>query len=299
MRTIPQQENRQPTFKIVIKSEYILKACQDVIQTWPGVSWNSDPLEVRPRVVARRLPLTLPQLEPEIFLTWLESFNEYRDALIARKRRTEQESNILSSVNLLLSFLATDYRTTIATVARLTSHGEITFDLLYAILVPRTLIVARCAVTGLERLFQLQYFTRTMVQGMPVYQLALESVDLVDRPMTQTVAVGRVSASMYIPYFKGAVRIDSLDAFPLKFHAGEAQLRETVLRRGQKWLDLIGVHHMQYNGIAALRVGMKLMRHNVRLLRKYLAVTYAFTGQGTRDDRPGYVSPSFAPFARY
>ncbi|KAJ7766171.1 hypothetical protein B0H16DRAFT_1523250 [Mycena metata] len=248
VRTIPQQENRQPTFKIVIKSEYILKACQDVIQTWPGVSWNSDPLE----------------LEPEIFLTWLESFNEYRDALIARKRRTEQESNILSSVNLLLSFLATDYRTTIATVARLTSHGEITFDLLYAILVPRTLIVARCAVTGLERLFQLQYFTRTMVQGMPVYQLALEGVDLVDRPLTQTVAVGRVSASMYIPYFKGAVRIDSLDAFPLKFHAGEAQLRETVLRRGQKWLDLIGVHHMQYNGIAALRVGMKLMRHNVK-----------------------------------
>ncbi|KAJ7436913.1 hypothetical protein B0H11DRAFT_636832 [Mycena galericulata] len=33
VRTIPQQENRQPTFKIVIKSEYILKACQDVIQT--------------------------------------------------------------------------------------------------------------------------------------------------------------------------------------------------------------------------------------------------------------------------
>jgi hypothetical protein len=32
-------------------------------------------------------------------------------------------------------------------------HNEITFDLLYTILVPCTLIVARCAVTGLERLF--------------------------------------------------------------------------------------------------------------------------------------------------
>ncbi|KAJ7028311.1 hypothetical protein C8F04DRAFT_1119630 [Mycena alexandri] len=248
VRTIPQQENRQPTFKIVIKSEYLLKACQDVIKTWPGVSWNSDPLE----------------LEPEIFLTWLQNFNGYRDALIARKRRTEQESNILSSVNLLLSFLATDYRTTIATIGRLTSHGEITFDLLYAIFVPRTLIVARCAVTGLERLFQLQYFVRTAIEGVPVYQLALEGVDLVDRPMTQTVVMGRVSASMYIPYFKGAVRIDSLDAFPLKFHAAEAQLREMVVLRGQKWLDLIGVHHMQYNGIAALKVGPKLMRHNVK-----------------------------------
>ncbi|KAJ7464897.1 hypothetical protein B0H11DRAFT_1814831 [Mycena galericulata] len=248
VRTIPQQENRQPTFKIVIKSEYILKACQDVIQTWPGVSWNADPLE----------------LEPEIFLTWLQSFIEYRDALGARKRRSEQESHVLSSVNLLLSFLSADYRSTIATIDRLTAHGEITFDLLYAIFVPRTLVVARCAVTGLERLFQLQYFTRTAVDGVPVYQLALEAVDLVDRPLTQSVAVGRVSTSIYIPYFKGAARIDSLDAFPLKFHGAEAQLRETIIQRGKKWVELIGVHHMQYSGIAALKVMGKLMRHNVK-----------------------------------
>lgn len=44
---MPRHENMEPTFKIVIKSEYILKACKDVIQTWPGISWNSDPLEVR------------------------------------------------------------------------------------------------------------------------------------------------------------------------------------------------------------------------------------------------------------
>ncbi|KAJ7148971.1 hypothetical protein C8R43DRAFT_1193626 [Mycena crocata] len=248
VRTIPQQENRQPTFKIVIKSEYILKACQDVIQTWPGVSWNADPLE----------------LEPEIFLTWLESFTAYRDELEARKRRTEQESHILSSVSLLLSFLAADYRSTIATINRLTSHGEITFDLLYAILVPRTLLVARCAVTGLERLFMLASFTRTTLEGVPVYQLSLEGVDLIDRPLTQSVVVGRVSASVYIPYFKGATRIDSLDAFPLRFHGAEAQLRDVVKKRGQKWVDLIGVHHMQYNGIAALKVMGKLMRHNVK-----------------------------------
>ncbi|KAJ7114472.1 hypothetical protein C8R44DRAFT_881309 [Mycena epipterygia] len=237
VRTIPQQENRQPTFKI------------DVIQTWPGISWNADPLE----------------LEPEIFLTWLQSFIEYRDALVERKRKSEQEANMLASVNVLLEFLAADYRSTIKTIERLTAHGEITFELLYAILVPRTLIVARCAVTGLERLFQLQSFTRTSVEGVPVYQLALEAVDLVDRPLTQTVAVDRVATSIYIPYFKGATRIDSLDAYPLRFHAAETQLRESIARRGQKWVELIGVHHTQYSGIAALKIpGSRLMRHNVK-----------------------------------
>ncbi|KAJ7783967.1 hypothetical protein DFH07DRAFT_210314 [Mycena maculata] len=248
VRTIPQIENQTPTFAIIIKSEYILKACQDVIKTWPGVSWNAEPLEV----------------EPEIFLTWLRNFTEYRDALATQKHRTEQETNVLASVNLLLSFLHQDYRTTIGTIERLTAHGEITFDLLYAIYVPRTLIVARCAVTGQERLFELQYFMRSTVQGVPVYQLVLEGVDLVDRPLTRGVAVGRVSTSVFIPYFNGAARIDSLDAFPLKFHAAEAQLRESIVRRGKKWVDLIGVHHMQYDGIAAFKVMGKLARHSVK-----------------------------------
>jgi len=46
VRTLPRQEHAEPTFKLVVKSEYILKACKDVIQSWPGVSWNNAPLEV-------------------------------------------------------------------------------------------------------------------------------------------------------------------------------------------------------------------------------------------------------------
>ncbi|KAF7296934.1 AAA domain-containing protein [Mycena indigotica] len=248
VRTIHQQENRQPTFKVVIKSEYILKACQDVIQTWPGISWNADPLE----------------MEPETFLTWYQSFIEYRDALAARKARTEQETNIMSSVTTLLSFLATDFRSTLAQISRLTAHNEITFDLLYAILVPRTLIVARCAVTGLERLFRLESFTRTAVEGCPVYALSLEAVDLVDRPLTQSVGVGRVQASIFIPFFKGAARIDTLDAYPLRFHPNQNQLVETVKQRGQKWVGLLGIHHQEYDGIAAVKMLNRVVRHQVK-----------------------------------
>ncbi|KAJ7271357.1 hypothetical protein B0H12DRAFT_1229012 [Mycena haematopus] len=73
----------------------------------------------------------------EIFLTWLRDFTSYRDPLVARKCRTDRR---FSSVNLLLSFLSA-----IATIDRLTAHNEITFALLYAILVPRTLVVAGLA----------------------------------------------------------------------------------------------------------------------------------------------------------
>jgi hypothetical protein len=48
VRTLPapDDQNRTPTFKFIIKSPYLLKACQDVIQSVPGISWTTDPVEV-------------------------------------------------------------------------------------------------------------------------------------------------------------------------------------------------------------------------------------------------------------
>jgi hypothetical protein len=62
---------------------------------------------------------------------------------------------MLTSVNLLTSTIASDYSRTLAKLERLTSHREITSDLFYAILIPLSLMVARCAITGLPRIFKL------------------------------------------------------------------------------------------------------------------------------------------------
>lgn len=150
-----------------------------------------------------------------------------------------------------------------AKVERLTSHGEITFDLLYSILVPRDLMVTKCPISGSPRLFQLTSWIRTSIEGKPMYQLSLESVDLVDRQVIQSVVVGRVQTTVYIKPLRGTVRIESLDAYPLKFHSDPQGLKETILKRGKKWVSLIGVHHKQFEGVAALKAGDKLLKHNV------------------------------------
>ena len=48
VRTLPKVEDNlhKPTFKVVIKSEYMLTACKEVFQTLPGISWTAEPLEV-------------------------------------------------------------------------------------------------------------------------------------------------------------------------------------------------------------------------------------------------------------
>ncbi|RDB27185.1 ATPase family AAA domain-containing protein 3B [Hypsizygus marmoreus] len=248
VRKIPQQENQEPTFKIIIKSGYLVRACKDVIQSWPGVSWNSDPLE----------------LEPDMFLTFMPEFVKYREEIAIKKIKSEADPHILASVNLLLSSLASDYRTTLATIEKLKSHSEMTFELLYTLLLPRTLFVTNCAITGQPRLFKLISSHRTALEGKPVYQLTCESVDLVDRTSSSGVGVGRVQTIILIRYFKGTAKIQSLDAYPLVYHPDEAKLRDTLLRRGKKWVGLIGIHHKQYDGIAAAKTGAKLGRQNVK-----------------------------------
>lgn len=78
-----------------------------------------------------------------------------------------------------------------------------------------------------------------------------------------SVAVGRVQTVIMVKCFKGTVPIQSLDIFPLKYHSDANGLKEMLLKRGRKWVELTGVHHKQYSGIAALKLGDKIVKHNV------------------------------------
>ena len=170
-------------------------------------------------------------------------------------------------MNLLTSTIANDYRVTLATINRLISHSEITFDLIYAILIPRSIMVTRCAITGLPRLFELASWQRVCVNGIGLYQLQLESIDLIDRTATRSVGVGKIQTVVCLRPVRGTIKIDSLDAYPIKFHPDEENLRETIMKRGKKWVSFIGVHHKQYDGIAALKCSDSLSRHNVGLFK--------------------------------
>ncbi|KAF9449629.1 P-loop containing nucleoside triphosphate hydrolase protein [Macrolepiota fuliginosa MF-IS2] len=253
VRQIPRQETAEITVKIVVKSPFILKACKDVIQSWPGISWNADPLE----------------MDPEIFLVFYDQFIAYRDALQTKKNPTQDEIYTAKAVDVLINSLASDYKSTLAKLQRMTSHGEIQWSLLPFILVPRSTFVARCAVTGQPRLFKLQHWVRNFVDSRRAFQLTLESVDMVDRPITQSVGIGRVTTTISIRMMKGIVKIQTLDAYPIKFFSGEKGMKEYALRemaieRGKKWFSYFGIHHVQYDGVAAHRVGDKIARHHVK-----------------------------------
>ncbi|RPD60608.1 P-loop containing nucleoside triphosphate hydrolase protein [Lentinus tigrinus ALCF2SS1-7] len=279
VRKIPQPvdgEQGEPTFQVVVKSPYLLIALKDVIQKVQGISWTAEPLE----------------LDPYLLLAFLPRFESYLENLRAKHNITTEESYVIKSVTVLVDYLRKDYSATLSKVANLTAHGEITFDTLFAVFVPRTTVITECPVTGEPRAFQLVSATKIQTLSGGVYDLICESIDAVDEtdasgsmggygagtfnpaqavyssspylppppPLPGVVdagikqasgkTYGRVQSRMFLPVFKGTVKINSLDVYPIEFHPNAGQLEMSLVARGKKWVSLKGVHHMQYTGRA-------------------------------------------------
>ncbi|EMD36702.1 hypothetical protein CERSUDRAFT_136948 [Gelatoporia subvermispora B] len=281
VRKMPRQSEKdsnphaEPTFHLVIKSPYLRTACKTVMQHVEGISWTAEPLEIR----------------PELFITFLPQFEEYQKTLAGKRDRTEEEGHVLSTVGVLIDYIRTDYAGTLARIANLTANGEITYDLLYALLVPRSILVTECPTTGEPRAVQLISVSKSPT----FYNLVCESVDAADPGMSNTTndgwgspagmadvdmqadtvqqAFGRVQHRMLLFPFADTVKISTLETYPIQYHPAATELRETLLRRGRKWLALKGAHHMQYNAIATQSIsnntaglvglGKKIMRFEV------------------------------------
>ncbi|KAI0752549.1 P-loop containing nucleoside triphosphate hydrolase protein [Daedaleopsis nitida] len=287
------------TFQIVVKSPYLLKACKDVIGQVPGLSWTAEPLE----------------LDPHLLIGFFPQFEQYEKTLRS-KTRTAEEDHVLPTLTVLLDYLRKDYRTTLAKIANLTAHGEITYDLLYAILVPRTILLTECPVTGEPRALQLLSATKIGAEKCSAYSLLCENVDSTDEgphsgraaddaanhnttipvPVLRSSRVrlsvsrsrraapnganpaatdvvpdqrsfGRVQSRIFILAFKGTEKIDTLEAYPIKYHKDPEAMQTLLLERGRKWASLRGIHHMHYEGTAACVVPVggrkKVIKYNV------------------------------------
>lgn len=244
VREIPREADKDPYFKIHVKSPYLLKACKDVIQDVPGVSWNAVPL----------------QLDPQLFLAFLPQFQSYRDDLKAKENPSEEECYVLATVDVLIDYLRKDYRATVASIENLTSHGEINFDLLYAIMVPRTTLVTKCPMTEELQALQLMSATKIKTPGGWAYTLICEGIDVND---SDKKGFYRYQTRLLILDFEGTEKITSLDAYPLQYHPQESELRQKFIARGTKWASLRGIHHMVYDGTAAFKCQGKVVKYNL------------------------------------
>lgn len=170
---------------------------------------------------------------------------------------------------------------TIAHLTNLLENNEITYELLYAILALGTLLVSKDGTTGALCAYELKSYEK---EPVGYYALRCESLDAVDVPQSDNTddpapprtrgpaRFGRIQYHLSVRRFVGVVKIDTLHAYPMKYHNDEAGLRNALLARARKWIDLHGMHHMQYTGIATMRGA----RYKVCAMLELLAVDLIF-----------------------
>lgn len=151
------------------------------------------------------------------------------------KQKTDPDQQLINDIGTALRFVEEDYGGTLASLQSLLASGEITFDLLWAIFPPQELIVAM--EHGVLRqpqalpLLSSDYGTRENGQR---YFWAKGSVITHDGE-----DFGKGDFTTVINAFEGARKVSSLAFYPLKFHHEEAALRERLIARGKKYVELL------------------------------------------------------------
>jgi hypothetical protein len=173
---------------------------------------------------------------------------------------------VLATVDVLIDYVRRDYRSTIASIRNLTAHGEITFELLYAIMLPRTVLVTTCPLTG--ELQALKLISGNLVRALKgaLFIMILEGIGLEDVKDSTAQSFLRIQTRLIIPEFDGVVKINELEAYPIQFHPSENELRQSFITRGRKWSKLAGIHHVNYKGTSGFRTKEKILKYNVCLL---------------------------------
>ena len=186
------------------------------------------------------------QLDPELLITFLPQLRDYLEQLPQNDLPTDQD-NTAEHLSFFINFLEAEYATRLQEFKSLTSHGEITFDLLRLIFLPQSVIFTLCETTSEPRAVRLRDIslaTRFWTNN-PYWELDCEYVDA-----DNDSKLGLAAITLEISQFKGVEKITNLKAYPMDWHPNEDEVRAKILQRSRRWLTLARVHHMEYHGIA-------------------------------------------------
>ena len=211
-------------------------------------------------------------MDPQLLLAYYPRFSKYLTDLRSQSTPACDDGSV-EQLSFFINFLENDYGTTIRKIDTLKSHNEITFDLLWAILLPQTALVTSCDVTSEPQALRLQSLSLQKGPHHSYWILNCEYIDAMDNPDKLGQRFGLAPKSITINKFDGVMPITGLCVYPIDWHPNVAKLRAKLVERGAKWLHWNGVHHAHYNGFAHRRKGDGYPGHDGGYIdRRYIKV---------------------------
>jgi len=157
---------------------------------------------------------------------------------------TDKEARHLE---LLVRFLQSHFASAIKTLPKLLEHGEITFDLLWALFRPNSIVYSVDEHSEQPECTMVDFGDDKEGMRGRFFGLDVRNINWDGK------VFGEVSDIIVIYEFPGAQPITSLDAFPLEYHQDMGTVKSTLIKRGRRFTALAGVHHCAYSGLAHVK----------------------------------------------
>ncbi|RFU76812.1 aaa family atpase [Trichoderma arundinaceum] len=150
-----------------------------------------------------------------------------------------------SYLRLLIDYLEDDFSETEKNLCMMLEMGIITFDLLWALLKPNTLMYSPTYRN--HDIPNASMLVNSTLGHNPFsdngeYYLWTKYIDFDGNTLVYK------TLRREIPYFTGAVKVSSLPFYPLQYHEDEEGTRDLLINRGAKFMSLKGVHCKAFSG---------------------------------------------------
>ncbi|KAK5080458.1 hypothetical protein LTR05_008568 [Lithohypha guttulata] len=185
------------------------------------------------------------ELEQNLLYHYLPTLQKYLDKCTQDKTWPQVDREAL---RYLLCTMKTRTAETTARLQSLLETGRITYELLWALFPPNTLVLTMCPGSHQVRClrFQFAYEDKTE-QGVEHLALQCEYIDYDGK------ILGWVAEDLHLDRFHGTLPITSLPVYPIHYYP-DPQIDQVLAHRGRRFIGLMGSHHCMYRGTAFLQI---------------------------------------------
>lgn len=170
-----------------------------------------------------------------------------QERLELTKQAVPAEPELAEDLEIALKFIEEEHATTIENVESLLAVTKITWDYLWALFPPNTLVYRHHQYTEQDQILKLRVMTKAQRQNKSWFWY-LECDIVVD----DGVKFGIAKEPLYIEVdeFRGARTIRDMSVIPLAYHEDENRLREEAVARGKRYVAIDKPCVMQTHGFA-------------------------------------------------
>lgn len=185
-------------------------------------------------------------------------------------QRTPQDTVLVEEIKTAIEFTLEEHGGTFAKLEGLVSRGEITFDLLWALIPPNTLVYRYDDLTEQSQILLARQLSIENRQGQIYASVACDSI------YNGGEVFGIVQSEFTIAAFRGARKIQELPLFPLSLHDKRDEIATNALSRGRKLALLQKPQYYELTGAAKREYGRNISKFMVCLLFRLLTCISLF-----------------------